>query len=314
MTSGTGEVGVAFNALMAALGPIGDGIVSIFDAVGVAWDKVTGFFDSDESEAGKSWGASIIATTVLVIEAITGMVNWIRKEWNAMLEWFDGPGKDEFLLSWLWAPVAGIFGWITGAWDAVLAWLGVPEEVFAWLGDVESGIFNWVSEAWQTVLNWFSGPGKDQTILSWLFEPHAGLFSWIRDAFEGVLYFLGAPQSVFDWLGVVEGNFFQSVTNAFTGMVNGIRDAWLDTLDWFLGLGELATGIILNPIKNAFQDVMDWLASFSFADAGAALIQTLVDGIVSVKDLIYEQIKDSLGFIGKLLPRKRCRRKARSQD
>ena len=433
LTAGTGEVGVAFDALMTALGPIGDGIVAIFGLVKDAWNEVVGFFDSDQSEAGKAWGASIIATTVLVIEAITGMVNWIRSEWNAMLEWFDGPGKDESLLSWLWAPVAGMFGWITGAWDAVLAWLGVPEEVFAWLGEIEAGIFNWITDAWQAVLDWFSGPGKDQSILSWLFEPHAGLFGWIINAWETVLTWLGVPEEVFSWLGEIEAGIFNWITDAWqavldwfsgpgkdqsilswlfephaglfgwiinawetvltwlgvpeevfswlgeieAGIFNWITDAWQAVLDWFSGpgkdqsilswlfephaglfgwiinawetvltwlgvpeevfswLGEIQVGVfdwvktawdtmlgwltapsllwdwlvpnidadtILNPIKTAWDTVTDWLASFSLADSGEALIQTLVDGIVAVKDLIKAKVKESLGFIGSLLP------------
>ena len=192
-----------------------------------------------------------------IVEFFKNIWESIKRDWNTVLDWFKGTGKDESVLSWLWAPVAGLFNWITDAWNLVLDLLGVPREVFSWLGEIEAGIFNWITDAWQAVLDWFKGTGKDESILSWLFEPHAGLFGWIINAWEAVLTWLGVPEEVFSWLGEIEAGIF-----------NWITDAWQAVLDWFKGTGkdESILSWLFEPhaglfgwIINAWEAVLTWL-------------------------------------------------------
>jgi hypothetical protein len=85
---------------------------------------------------------------------------------------------------------------------------------------------------------------------------------------------------------------------------------WLSGLDWSsIGKGIVSTlmsGFMnftpLGWIIQGFQEVKSWLSGFSLQSAGQAILNTLVSGIKSVAGKAYKAVKDSLGFMGKLMP------------
>ena len=102
---GSGKIGDAFDKLLDALGPVGEGIRSVFSALGDVWTWLINLF-GDQSDEGKSWGEAIVDGIVAAIEAITDLVNWFKDLW-ALLE--AAPGN--------------AFGWIGREFRAAMAGL-----------------------------------------------------------------------------------------------------------------------------------------------------------------------------------------------
>lgn len=56
------------------------------------------------------------------------------------------------------------------------------------------------------------------------------------------------------------------------------------------------------PIRNAFQSLVDWLSSFSLFDAGANILRTLAEGIVSLAFAPINAVRNVVGRIRDFLP------------
>ena len=69
-----------------------------------------------------------------------------------------------------------------------------------------------------------------------------------------------------------------------------------DLATWLGGFSFTAS------LETAMVDLKAWFEGLSLYDSGVALINTLTDGILAVKDQIYAKIKEVLGPVGALLP------------
>ena len=80
LIDGAGEIAAAFGRLMDELGPVGEGIRSIFDGVGSAWNALMFLFaDVDGSDAGQGFGQSVAGAISAVIDSITSLIGiWNR--------------------------------------------------------------------------------------------------------------------------------------------------------------------------------------------------------------------------------------------
>ena len=72
--------------------------------------------------------------------------------------------------------------------------------------------------------------------------------------------------------------------------------AMTDLATWLGGFSFTAS------LETAMVDLKAWFEGLSLYDSGVALINTLTDGILAVKDQIYAKIKEVLGPVGALLP------------
>ena len=77
LVAGSGRVGDAFGRLLDALGPVGDGIRTVFRGVGHVWTWLVNLF-GDHTDAGRGWGEAIIDGAVATIDKLTAAIETIK--------------------------------------------------------------------------------------------------------------------------------------------------------------------------------------------------------------------------------------------
>ncbi len=95
-------------------------------------------------------------------------------------------------------------------------------------------------------------------------------------------FFKGLWQGVKDWLGSF------SLVGAVQGVISSVG-------------AVVASFNPLKPISTAWNAVTDWLGSFSLVESGKAIIQSIAEGVAAMKDDLVKAVKESLGFVGRLL-------------
>ena len=127
-------------------------------------------------------------------------------------------------------------------------------------------------------------------------------------------FFRGLWTGVTGNLGQV-GEAFGRLLDALGPVGGAVRDVFgflRDALGWLANMlpdltaeGEsVGAGIVrgMAAAIDAITAVIEFIRGISLADAGAALMRTLVDGIMSAKDWIVSAVTDALGAVRDLLP------------
>ena len=127
-------------------------------------------------------------------------------------------------------------------------------------------------------------------------------------------FFRGLWGGVAENLGLV-GEAFGGLLDALGPVGGAVRDVFgflRDALGWLMNLlpnltaeGEsVGAGIVrgMAAAIDAITAVIEFIRGLSFADAGAALMRTLVDGMMSAKDWIVGAVKDAFSAVTDLLP------------
>ena len=218
----------------------------------------------------------------LLITALAALVIY-WDEVTAAIEWATEAFLD-LLREW-GVPVDDIFAWVSNAWDEMIGFITEPiSGIWGWLTETIPDPFQWIMDYWNSLS--FPSP---TIVWDWLTETISSPFQWIMDYWTALLGFLVAPAAgIWGWLTADEDPFAP------------VASAWQNLVDVITA--PLAGIDVLTPIREAWQAVIDWLASFSLFESGQAMIQTLVDGVINVKDALIQSVKDALGPIGKWLP------------
>ena len=268
-------LGAFFKGLWTSLSNGATRVMAAFDRLQQAMQPITQALSNAFTQVRESWFAA-----VLPIDQSAGSVG---KDWGAAI-------------------IAGVVVIIDGLARAVTAVIAFAQnweiavdragQAVAPLTSVFQSTVNSMLSIWQPISTFFSG----------LWESLSGGAGRVGEAFGKLLdALLGTGPQV--------SAGFAPIAAAFTLIVDGISGAWkalmafinVDATESGRGFGQgIIDGVV--GVTNALTGLIEWLSSFSLHDAGVALIQTLTDGILSVKDQIYQKIKDVLGPVGALLP------------
>ena len=146
-----------------------------------------------------------------------------------------------------------------------------------------TGLFTGLSQGTDEVMQAFE---KLQVALGPVGEAMSAAFGDVRAIWNDLVSGFDSDQSS---VGVSFGK----------GIIDGtvaVITAMTDLATWLGGFSFTAS------LETAMVDLKAWFEGLSLYDSGVALINTLTDGILAVKDQIYAKIKEVLGPVGALLP------------
>ena len=202
--------------------------------------------------------------------------------WNGALQWISVAVPS----AWAWlssGPAAPVFGWVKTQWAAALGEIGTAKEIAAWV----AGLFKNAATAianveWGDLGKTIGGAIRDGIIAA--AKTFAALITpFFEDAATG---------------GIVD-----VMIAVVKGMGSLLLTAAKAALDFVLGFID---GLFKTDLQAKFTAAWDAVATmlkeYSLYDIGKALVETLGDGLVAVKDVIKEKIKIALGWLGDYLP------------
>ena len=289
-------------------------LVLLASIVVAAWTPISSFFSglwSAISEAFSTGGesAGVVAEAwQRLFDALgpvgDGIEGAIRKvgeawEWLTGLLSFDATAQGDSVGDWLTRDLAAGIDWIT---SMVEAWHRLTDTVSAgvsgswgWLTETVPNPFEWLTSAWDAL---FDVLVVVPDLWGWLRERVPAPFQWLMDYWTALLAFLVAPAAgLWSWLSAGDDPF-GPVVSAWHRLLDVLTAPVAGVWDW------LAYDPEVDPfawIRGAWDALLAWFATLSLADQGAALINTVADGIVTAKDAIVDKLRETFGRVVDLL-------------
>ena len=248
LIDGAGEIAAAFGRLMDELGPVGEGIRSIFDGVGSAWNALMFLFaDVDGSDAGQGFGGSVAGAISAVIDSITSLIGI----WNR-------------LVGLITQPLAVLFetGSATAAMDAFrLALSDLVDWLFGTLDFRE--FVSQLTDMWNGIVALITQP------IALLFDV-TGATAAI-DAFRQMLF------NFSEWLfGAVDfSEYGRRMIDTLIAGVLSVKDALTESVS-----SAFDSVRKLLPFSDAEEGPLSRLT-----ESGRAIVDTIADGVRSAKPL-----------------------------
>ena len=273
------------------------------------WDSLTEGFETSVDTSGRSadqpgrivaaWGRLRDALGP-VGDAIESVVQKIGDAWESLTSLFDYDATEEgqtvgdAIVRDLEAAIDFITS-LVNAWNDMVALISRPVAI-AW---------DWLS----------GGQGEDG-------EDGASPFAWVTDGWNAMVATLKAKTGLWDWLerDPEAASPFAWVGDAWDKALAPLSDAtaWKTTLDAvlatmkatvktlnFKAIGTTIADALWKAVKSAFDLLLGGetglFGDVDWAKEGKALVRTLADGIESVKDEIYQKVREALGPVGRLL-------------
>ena len=177
----------AFNAVMMGnpIALVVLAIVALVAIIIIAYKKVEWFRDL------------VDGAFALIKDAIVGVFNWVRDNWQTILAILTGPiGLAVLLIVTHWDTIKGavmaVFNWIRDNWKTILVILTGPIGLAVALivthwGTIKGAVmavFNWIRDNWRSVLGFFTAP------ITGIVDAFLALGERLRGILKGVINFL----------------------------------------------------------------------------------------------------------------------------
>lgn len=289
-------------------------IVAAAALIYVYWEPIKKFFTGIWSEIRGAFDKGWVQGILKVLEMFSP-VAWIAKGLNALTQYLFGWSLFDAAsnmmksvgrgLASVWGEITGAFKesfigglfkvflllqpltWVVRAFSAVAPWFGslwsrIQPSVVAGLQSIGSTFLElggWIIDALTSL------PG---TLLGW----YVGFWVWL-----GGMVFDGLRMSLEGWSMI--GSWIIGALSSLPGTVLGLFGRLLSGLASIVGsIGSTLFGGITNDVGR----VLSWLQSFSLIEAGANIVRTLTEGIVSMAHAPIDAMKNTVQRIRNLLP------------
>ena len=252
---------------------IGEAIGTVFDNIGTwlseKWDALTQWL----SETVSGWWDSLSGAFDSFSQSL---VTWLGEKIDDIIKFFkDLPTKVSETVSGWWESMSSSFSiwwqnlkqWISENFDELVQWFkDLPNKISEFGTWIWNGITGSLSSMWSTVTNWFTE--KFNQLVSWFRELPNKISSF------GTWIWSGITGSLSSMWGTVTGWF----TEKFNQLVSWFREA-PNRVSQF---GSWIWSSISGGLNSLYE---------SIRGIGRSIVQGVWNGIVSMADTFYGQIK-----------------------
>ena len=265
-------------------------IVALAAVLYIYWEPISGFFS-------KIW-AGVKSGFVAAWDAILGV-------WHAVTGFFTGAFaeiKGAFQVSFIGGVMTVLkylspLTYIKMAFGAILPWLqGLWGQVRA---AFDQGIGTGLT-GWNALTNWLFGLSLTEVGKKILDTLWSGVKS-------GLGFLVDLQKSIYDAIAGVFAFFLPGIKNDLGSVGGVVTGAWA-SIKGAVSSGidaVMATIAAFNPVTlvmQGFNAVSAWLSSFSLADAGSNIINTIVEGMKSAANAPIDAMRDVVQGVRNLLP------------
>lgn len=257
------------------------------DYITFAWTRVVGFFTRALEEIRGAFKVSFVKG-ILTLLSYINPIAVLYRIWSALGPWL-------FQL-WLDANAMMYRGIVAGA-KGLLAYLG---QLYGWVREgFNEGILVGLGRLWSVfspvawLYRWYN------LLTTWLFglslkDAAVKVFSTLLDGFIAVGQTINGWHMAF-W-GALWDFFGEGIKNDLGSIPGFFSDAWHAVEAVLLAFNPLAL------ISAAWMAVVQWLASFSLAEAGSNIVNTIVEGMKAAAGAPVEAMKGIVQDVRNLLP------------
>ena len=259
---------------------IGEAIGTVFDNIGTwlseKWDALTQWL----SETVSGWWDSLSGAFDSFSQSL---VTWLGEKIDDIIKFFkDLPTKVSETVSGWWESMSSSFSiwwqnlkqWISEKFDELVQWFkDLPNKISEFGTWIWNGITGSLSSMWSTVTNWFT-------------EKFNQLVSWFRELPNKISSF-----GTWIWSGITGSlsSMWSTVTNWFTEKFNQLVSWFREAPNRVSQFGSWIWSSISGGLNSLYE---------SIRGIGRSIVQGVWNGIVSMADTFYGQIK---GFFSGLV-------------
>ena len=259
---------------------IGEAIGTVFDNIGTwlseKWDALTQWL----SETVSGWWDSLSGAFDSFSQSL---VTWLGEKIDDIIKFFkDLPTKVSETVSGWWESMSSSFStwwqnlkqWISEKFDELVQWFkDLPNKISEFGTWIWNGITGSLSSMWSTVTNWFT-------------EKFNQLVSWFRELPNKISSF-----GTWIWNGITGSlsSMWSTVTNWFTEKFNQLVSWFREAPNRVSQFGSWIWSSISGGLNSLYE---------SIRGIGRSIVQGVWNGIVSMADTFYGQIK---GFFSGLV-------------
>ena len=281
-------VGAVVNGIINAAAPIISAVTNVVEFITNIISAFVALFEGDTDK----FFAYIQAAFQNAIDFVKNVISaWVAY----IVGFFEGFGIDiKKIFSDIWNGIVSIFQGV-GQWFSDRF-----TEAYTAVTTVFKGIGQWFSARWTDIKNALS------TVASWFLTMFQNAYNNVVNTFKAIGQWFGARwtdiknalSTVASWFLTMFQNAYNNVTSVFKGIGQWFGARWTDiknalssVADWFKQKFQAAYDNVTSVFKNIgswFQtNVIDKIKSvfdgFSLLDAGKKMINSLVEGIKSIK-------------------------------
>jgi hypothetical protein len=301
-----------------------DAFAAAWSAIKGAWDAVVGFFTGIWNEITGAFHESFVGGIMTVLK-YASPIGWLMKAWDVVLPY----------LKTVWAKIVAEFdkGFLNGmrylwetfslqsymlkAYDALSKWLfgrSLKDEAIHLIDSFEQGITSiWETKVSHIKIAFSQGliAGITQVVREFhpwaiIYDSYDQLLRWamgisLKDA--GIALLTGLYEALKGFGAIsaylIDGThhlFMQAVSEIGGFFWDGIRNDLVATLDLLVAFNPMT------PIVQAWDAVAQWLFGFSLTEAGANIVNTIVDGMKRAANGPVEAMQDIVQKVRNLLP------------
>lgn len=287
--------------------------------------------------ASWAWAAALLANPITwIVLAVIAAVALIYIYWEPITKFFKklwAQIKEAFSGTWdtLVAVWGAVVGWFTGLWKGIKEAFGRSFIEGVWKVFTLLSPLSWLVKLWGVVLPWLAGLWLRICSAAWdglkamgsaVAQVFSDLWQSIKDAFgQGILQGLGRLFELFSpvawlwkwWNTVTQWLFGLSMTEIGAKLLDSLLQGMMSvgsTIDgWLNSLGAALMGALTSVgqtlwsgISNDLQRVWDFISTFSLVEAGANIVNTIVEGIKSAASGPAEAMADVVARVRAYLP------------
>ncbi len=324
----------AQEAIKNAFISIGEWFIGLKDKIVEAWNAVIEWFNTLPEKLNafwqeiSSWASSVPGA---ISEWLSGIwstfTEWLNNLWNSFIAWLSNLwSKTLEMLTSFWASVKEFIsnlpyyiGFILGSVLALIVKWGIEtwakaneiatnifNAVVDWFKKLPGEIWNWLTSAYEKVTQWGAdmlNKAKETgmqfltAVTEWFFKVPIEILKWLANAYVNVVNWKNdmlnkAKEVGINFLRIIGEWFYQLPGKIWNWIVGAIAKVG----EWGANLrrkGAEAGNLLFNAVKNGVANLPSVMANI-----GVNLIKGFWNGIVSVKNWLWNQIT---GFFGGIL-------------
>ncbi|MFS0591711.1 DUF2207 domain-containing protein [Cytobacillus horneckiae] len=315
------KVAAAITGIVSAIGILAGALVALYPVFGIV-QKIFPYLLKILPYVGRALtalsGPIGWIITLITILAVAIYKNW-DEIWAKTKEIFGGI-KDWIIETWESVKTGtseaweGIKTWLSEAWESIkegvsIAWTAIKDFFVTWWDELLAVFTGPIGILIYTIVhNWEAIKIKTSEIWNGIKQFFVGLWESIKSIFNSVI------TSVVNFVKEKWENLKNNTTFIFNGVKSFISTVWNGIKDFF----STTIGKIVSTVRTKFQevvgaieskmetaqgvveDIVDKIKGFfdiDLYDSGKAIIQSAIDGIMSMKDTIYKKVEQVVGGV-----------------